>query len=93
MAELQKNIDFQHAVVYNKIKNVPQKRIIKNETSKKQDIAIYFAVFVSIIFSVGLFMLLPNLLATVVAVFIKNRIVLNFAEGLIRMAIFLTYLF
>lgn len=59
---------------------------------KIKDIAIYFAVFVSIIFSVGLFMLLPNLLATVVAMFVKSRVVLNFAEGLIRMGIFLTYL-
>ena len=59
---------------------------------KIKDIAIYFAVVVAICFSVGLFMLLPNALASVVSMFVKNKLVLNLAEGVIRMTIFLTYL-
>ena len=59
---------------------------------KVKDIAIYIAVFVSIIFSIGLFMLLPNALASVVELFTKKKIILNLCEGVIRMLIFLTYL-
>ena len=59
---------------------------------KIKDIAIYFSVVVAILFSIGLFMLLPNALATVVGFFTKNHIILNLAEGVIRMSIFLCYL-
>jgi len=59
---------------------------------KVKDIAIYFAVFVAIIFSIGLFMLLPNVLASVVSLFVDNHIVLNLCEGVIRMSIFLIYM-
>ena len=59
---------------------------------KIKDIAIYFAVVVAIFFSIGLFMLLPNALASIVGIFIKNGLVLNITEGIIRMGIFLTYL-
>ena len=59
---------------------------------KIKDVAIYFAVIVAIFFSIGLFMILPNVLATVVALFVDNHIVLNLCEGIIRMTIFLVYL-
>jgi len=59
---------------------------------KIKDIAIYFSVVVAIFFSIGLFMLLPNALATVVKHFTDNHIILNLSEGVIRMAIFLGYL-
>lgn len=59
---------------------------------KIKDIAIYFAVFVAIIFSIGLFMLLPNALAHLVELATKNKIILNLSEGLIRMLIFLSYM-
>jgi len=59
---------------------------------KVKDIAIYFSVVVAIFFSVALFMLLPNALATVVKNFTDNHIVLNLSEGLIRMTIFMGYL-
>lgn len=57
-----------------------------------KDIAIYFSVAVALVFSVCLFMLLPNALATVIKHFTENHVVLNLAEGVIRMAIFLGYL-
>lgn len=59
---------------------------------KVKDIAIYFAVVVAIFFSIGLFMLLPHLLASLVALFVENPIILNLCEGIIRMTIFLVYL-
>ena len=59
---------------------------------KISDIVIYFSVFVSLIFSVGLFMILPNLIAGIFKIFIDNRIVLNLIEGVIRIGIFLLYI-
>lgn len=60
---------------------------------KIKDIAIYFAVAVSLVFSVGLFMLLP----TFIAGFFEdltggNRICLNLIESAVKMLIFLFYL-
>ena len=59
---------------------------------KIKDIAIYFAVFVAIIFSVGLFMLLPHFLSSLVAKFITNTVILNTCEGVFKMLIFATYI-
>ncbi len=59
---------------------------------KIKDIAIYFAVAVSLVFSIGLFMILPTVIAGFFAYFVKNRIALNLIEGLIKISIFLLYL-
>lgn len=59
---------------------------------KIKDIVIYFSVFVSLIFSVGLFIMLPAFLTG----FIKNlgagHSVVILSEGIVRIAIFMTYL-
>jgi uncharacterized protein YqhQ len=57
---------------------------------KVMDIAIYAAVVISIFFSVGLFILLPNFIANFIPV--KNVIVLNLIEGAIRVGLFIGYL-
>lgn len=59
---------------------------------KVKDIAIYFSVFVSLIFSVAMFMLLPTFIAGLFDEIITNRIVLNILEGFIKILIFLFYL-
>ena len=59
---------------------------------KIKDIAIYFAVAVSLVFSILLFMILPTVIAGFFANFIKNRIGLNLIEGTIKITIFLLYL-
>lgn len=59
---------------------------------KISDIVIYFSVFVSLIFSIGLFMILPNLIAGIFKSIITNRIILNLIEGVIRIGIFLLYI-
>ena len=59
---------------------------------KIKDIAIYFAVAVSLVFSILLFMILPTVIAGFFANFIKNRIGLNLIEGTIKINIFLLYL-
>ena len=57
---------------------------------KITDIAIYFSVVLSIFFSVGLFVLLPNFIANFMPV--ENVIVLNLIEGAIRVSLFIGYL-
>lgn len=57
---------------------------------KVTDIAIYFSVVLSIVFSVGLFILLPNFIAGFMPV--ENVIILNLIEGAIRVGLFIGYL-
>ena len=59
---------------------------------KIKDVAIYFSVVVSLIFSIGLFMILPTVIAGFFAHFVKNRIALNLIEGTIKISIFLAYI-
>ncbi len=59
---------------------------------KISDIVIYFSVFISLIFSVGLFMILPNLIAGLFKNFTENTIILNIIEGAAKICIFLVYL-
>ena len=57
---------------------------------KITDIAIYFSVVLSIFISVGLFILLPNLIAGFIPV--KGVIFKNLVEGALRVGIFIGYL-
>ncbi|MDX1359000.1 MAG: DUF1385 domain-containing protein [Clostridia bacterium] len=57
---------------------------------KAFDAMIYVSVVIAILFSVGLFILLPNLLASLVAT--KSVILNNLIEGLLRVLIFFTYI-
>lgn len=61
---------------------------------KIKDIVIYFAVFVSLIFSIGLFMLLPHGISSFIkwAFKLEAPIVLNLLEGVIRITIFILYI-
>ncbi len=56
------------------------------------DVIIYTAVILAVIFSVGLFILLPAALSSLIRPFINNNILINLAEGVVRLAIFLIYL-
>ena len=59
---------------------------------KIKDITIYFSVVLALIFSVGLFMMLPHLISSLFGNFIKNTVVLNALEGIIKMLIFAIYI-
>ena len=59
---------------------------------KVKDIAIYFAVFMAMIMGIGLFMLLPTVVVGFLKGIVSNPVVLNLAEGVVRIAIFLIYL-
>lgn len=54
---------------------------------------IYFSVFIALIFSTGIFIIAPSLVTSIFKVFTKNSIVLNSIEGLIRVGIFVLYVY
>ncbi len=62
---------------------------------KITDIAIYFSVIISILFSVGLFILLPNFIANFIPINRESSsgvVILNLIEGAIRVGLFIGYL-
>lgn len=64
------------------------KKIFKD---KAEDVEMFFAVFVSIVLSFGIFMILPSFLTNFFKNKIDNHIVLNLIEGLTRVCIFFIY--
>ena len=60
---------------------------------KIKDIVIYFSVCVSLLFSIGLFILLPTVLVGWTKKFITSAPLLSLCEGGVRIVIFLAYLF
>jgi len=61
-------------------------------SEKAEKVIITIAVVISICLSIGLFMLLPTFLAGLMSQFVENVILRNLTEGLLRITIFLTYL-
>lgn len=59
---------------------------------KNKDAVIYFSVIISLIFSIGLFFILPGIIYNLLAGIIKNTVILNLIEGLVRILIFTCYL-
>ncbi len=58
---------------------------------KIKDIVIYFSLFVSLIFSIGLFFVVPYLVTLAVDKVIDNNIIKTLIEGIVRIGIFLGY--
>ncbi|MFA6309736.1 MAG: DUF1385 domain-containing protein [Clostridia bacterium] len=58
---------------------------------KIQEAAIYFAVVISLVFSVGLFIILPNVVATLIH--FKKGITYNLFEGVLRISLFFGYIY
>ena len=65
----------------------------KLSSEKAQSALITVAVVIGIAFSVGLFIVLPSLIGSVINNWISNELVRNLLEGLVRIVIFLTYMF
>ena len=53
---------------------------------------IWISVVISVVFSVGLFILLPTVLVGVFKAYTSNTLILNGIEGIVRIAIFLGYI-
>ena len=58
---------------------------------KIKDIVIYFSLFISVIFSVGLFFILPNLITGFMGGLVKSSLIKTLIEGIVRIGIFLGY--
>ena len=58
---------------------------------KVKDIVIYFSLFISVIFSVGLFFLIPNIITGFLSDFIESNFIMTLIEGVVRISIFLGY--
>ena len=57
-----------------------------------EEVMVYTAVALAIVFAIGLFILLPALLSGLVCSFVQNNTAVNLIEGIIRLGIFLIYL-
>lgn len=58
---------------------------------KVKDIVIYFSLFIALIFSIGLFFILPNIITGFLSGIIENNALKTLIEGVIRIGIFLGY--
>ena len=58
---------------------------------KIKDIVIYFSLFISVIFSVGLFFVLPHFIISLLENVIESNFIKTLIEGVIRISIFLGY--
>lgn len=58
---------------------------------KAADAEMVFALILSMVLAVGIFMILPSFMTNVFKNIIKNPIILNLVEGLFRIALFLIY--
>lgn len=61
-------------------------------SEKAMNAVIYFSVCISLLFSIGLFILLPTVIIGFLKDIIKSHILLTLAEGVVRIGIFLAYL-
>ena len=82
-----------------------EKYLTEKLGDKMKDVIIYFSVFVSLIFSIGVFMLLPKVIVEGVSWLIKtlapgnageaisgNNFLMSLIEGIVRISIFLIYI-
>lgn len=64
------------------------RKVFKDKAEKA---IIYVSLILALIISVGVFMLAPSFLTSLLKGFVKNSIVLNLIEGIIRVTIFIAY--
>ena len=64
----------------------------KLDSERAMNIVIYISVILSLLLSVGLFILLPGFIGEAVRAVIDNNYIVTLAEGIIRIGIFIIYL-
>lgn len=60
---------------------------------KLESVLMAVTVIISILFAVGLFMLLPYFISRLLSKYIVSKLLLNFIEGVVRVLIFILYIF
>ncbi|MDR7869495.1 MAG: DUF1385 domain-containing protein [Tissierellaceae bacterium] len=86
--ELMYSAEFYEEEESNQTKESWTQKIFKD---KAEEAEMVFAVISSVVLALGIFMILPNLLASLFGKIVDNHIVLNLIEGLIRVVIFFIY--
>lgn len=69
-----------------------EKYVARKSGKDIMDVAMIFAVIISIGLAIGIFFILPSVLANIVRPYIASPIVMNLIEGGIRMLIFIVYI-
>lgn len=69
------------------------KSISDKQEEKSEDLLMAVTVMFSIVIAIGLFMLLPAFLVTLIDQYIKNHFLLGLVEGIIRLSIFILYVY
>ena len=70
-----------------------KKGLSKEESSKKESVAMTLSMLVSLFFAVGLFIALPYFITTLIGINEKEHVILfNLTRGVIKLAIFVGYL-
>ena len=65
----------------------------KLSDKKNQDTLLTITVCISLLFSVGLFFVIPMLLGSIFEIWVKSTLALNLIEGLIRVVILVCYMY
>lgn len=86
--ELMYSADFYEEDEVDNQKESWTQRIFKD---KANDVEMAFALITSLVLSLGIFMILPNILTSLFSKMVDNHILLNLIEGIIRVIIFFVY--
>jgi len=73
--------------------NRAEEFIAKKTGRDSMDVAIFFAVVFAVVLAVALFFILPNLITGWITPYIQTPILKNLVDGLIRIIIFMIYMF
>jgi len=73
--------------------NKAEEFIAKKTGKSSMDVAIFFAVVIAVLLAAGLFFVLPNVLTGLIANLINQPTMMNVIDGIVRLAIFLIYLY
>jgi uncharacterized protein YqhQ len=73
--------------------NAAEEFIAKKTGKNSMDVAIFFAVVVAVLMAVGLFFILPNVITGFIGSYVGDPTLNNVIDGIIRLVIFLVYLY
>lgn len=73
--------------------NKAEEFIARKTGKSSMDVAIFFAVVLAVLLAAGLFFVLPNVLTGFIGGLIKQPTLMNVIDGVVRLMIFLVYLF
>lgn len=85
-------VDLEDGVDPNEEPSKFEKFLEKKFGNKMMDVMLYFSVIIALLFSVGLFMLLPKFIVELFRITDEQNVLKNIIEGAIRLILFLGYI-